>query len=584
MNFLYPIYTEQTECQDCYKCVRQCPNKAIRVENGHAMVMPELCILCGNCVTNCPAKAKHVRNDLAKTRQLFTLRKNVIVSLAPSFVSEFSEFTPEQLIAALKKIGFNAVSETAIGADFVSMQVADVLENAVKESGGKKLFLSSACPSVVEYIKFKMPEFSPYITDIASPLLAHARYLKKTYGYDNGVVFIGPCIAKKREADVWDEIDASITFCNLRKWFEAENITPQTITVTDEDCFIPQRASKGVLYPSDGGMIEAVKKYNKTDDVQMIAVSGIDQIADVLKGIEPEKLKKPLFIEFLACNGGCINGPAARKQTAMALKHVAVMDYAENVQNTISQNVRDNLPQLSGILPVEVRESDIHTETEIRAALHSVGKYSHEDELNCACCGYDTCRHFAAAMLDKHAEKTMCLSYMRKLAQKKANGLIQAIPSGAVIADKNLSIVECNKNFAKLMGREIEEMYNDLPGLEGADLSKITRLFTFFADVLDKNGPDVIERDVKENNKIFHITVFSIEKEGIAGGVIEDVTVPQVRRNRIMSQAKKVIDKNLSVVQKIAYLLGENAAETESILNSIIESFSGGENSSEKGR
>jgi hypothetical protein len=153
-----------------------------------------------------------------------------------------------------------------------------------------------------------------------------------------------------------------------------------------------------------------------------------------------------------------------------------------------------------------------------------------------------------------------------------------------VIADKNLSIVECNKNFAKLMGREIEEMYNDLPGLEGADLSKITRLFTFFADVLDKNGPDVIERDVKENNKIFHITVFSIEKEGIAGGVIEDVTAPQVRRNRIMSQAKKVIDKNLSVVQKIAYLLGENAAETESILNSIIESFSGGENSSEKGR
>ena len=382
------------------------------------------------------------------------------------------------------------------------------------------------------------------------------------------------------------------TVHSLGGWVAMADLTvgSNSVSVTSVDrSFSSTQEVKRVLYvapkPSVSSSIaSAVKKYNKTDDVQMIAVSGIDQIADVLRGIEPEKLKKPLFIEFLACNGGCINGPASRKQTAMALKHVAVMDYAENVQNTISQNVRDNLPQLSGILPVEVRESDIHTETEIRAALHSVGKYSHEDELNCACCGYDTCRHFAAAMLDKHAEKTMCLSYMRKLAQKKANGLIQAIPSGAVIADKNLSIVECNKNFAKLMGREIEEMYNDLPGLEGADLSKITRLFTFFADVLDKNGPDVIERDVKENNKIFHITVFSIEKEGIAGGVIEDVTVPQVRRNRIMSQAKKVIDKNLSVVQKIAYLLGENAAETESILNSIIESFSGGENSSEKGR
>lgn len=584
MNFLYPIYTEQTECQDCYKCVRHCPNKAIRVENGHATVIPEMCILCGICVTNCPAKAKHVRNDLAKTRQLFTLRKKVIASLAPSFISEFSEFTPRQLVAALKKIGFWAVSETAVGADLVSMQVADELEAAVKDKNGKKLFLSSACPAVVEYIKLKMPEFSPYITDIASPLLAHARYLKKVYGDENGIVFIGPCIAKKREADVWDEIDASITFSNLRKWFESENITPETVKESDEDVFVPQRAAKGALYPSDGGMMNAVKNYGKTEGVQMLCVSGIDQIPDVLNGIEPEKLKHPLFIELLSCNGGCVNGPVAKKEGATALKHIAVLDYAEDALKVVSQSVREKTPELTGILPVEYKERAVHTEDEIRAALRSVGKFSHDDELNCASCGYDTCRQFASAMLDKHAEKTMCLSYMRKLAQKKANGLIQAIPSGAVIVDKHLSIVECNKNFAKLMGREIEEMYDDLPGLEGADLSKITDLSRFFSDVLDKNGPDVIERDAKDNNKIFHITVFSIEKEGIVGAVLEDVTVPQVRRNRIMSQAKKVIDKNLSVVQKIAYLLGENAAETESILNSIIESFSGKDPDSDKGR
>ena len=184
-------------------------------------------------------------------------------------------------------------------------------------------------------------------------------------------------------------------------------------------------------------------------------------------------------------------------------------------------------------------------------------------------------------MLDKRAEKTMCLSYMRKLAQKKANGLIQAIPSGVVIADRNLNIVECNKNFAKLMGPEIEEMYNALPGLEGADLSKITALSRFFADVLDINGPDLIEREVRDGKKIFHVSVFEIGKDDCVGGVIEDITAPQVQRNRIISQAKKVIDKNLSVVQKIAFLLGENAAETESMLNSIIESFANSENESE---
>ena len=163
---------------------------------------------------------------------------------------------------------------------------------------------------------------------------------------------------------------------------------------------------------------------------------------------------------------------------------------------------------------------------------------------------------------------------MRKLAQKKANGLIKSIPSGVVIANKNLEIVECNLNFAKMMGSEAVELFDAKPGLEGASLEKIANFSRFFSDVLEINGPDVIEREVRCGKKIFHVSVFAIEKESIAGGVIEDITAPQVQRHRIVSQARKVIDKNLSVVQKIAYLLGENAAETESILNSIIQSFS----------
>jgi len=169
---------------------------------------------------------------------------------------------------------------------------------------------------------------------------------------------------------------------------------------------------------------------------------------------------------------------------------------------------------------------------------------------------------------------------MRKLAQKKANGLIQAIPSGVVIVDKNLKIVECNMNFARLMGKDIVEMYQLRPGLEGADLTRLTFAAKLFADVLTRNGPDVIERDVREGKKIFHVTVFEIEREEIAAGVIEDITVPQNQRERTISQAQKVIEKNLSVVQKIAFLLGENAAETESMLNSIIQSYGDGEEDS----
>jgi PAS domain-containing protein len=305
-----------------------------------------------------------------------------------------------------------------------------------------------------------------------------------------------------------------------------------------------------------------------------MSISGIYQIQEALDNLNPEELKTPLFMELLSCPGGCVNGPGTHSEESSAMKRVRVLDYAESSRDKISQDEIDNSPDLTGTLPVEDENQIVHTEEEIRGALRSVGKFTPVDELNCSSCGYDSCRHFATAMLDNRAEKTMCVSYMRKLAQKKANSLIKSIPSGVVIANKNLEIVECNLNFAKMMGSEATELYEAKPGLEGASLDKIANFYRFFTDVLEINGPDVIEREVRCGRKIFHVSVFAIEKESIAGGVIEDITAPQVQKHRIVSQARKVIDKNLSVVQKIAYLLGENAAETESILNSIIQSFS----------
>ncbi len=576
MSISYPIYTESTECQDCYKCIRRCPVKAIRVENGHAKVIPEMCIACGGCVTHCPNHAKHSRDDTSRAKQLFTLKKRVFVSLAPSFISEFSEFTPQQLIAALKKLGFTDISETALGADLISSKVAKELEKAAQEPDGQKLFISSACPAVVEYIKYYMPEFSPYITDLASPLLAHARYLRKTFGDDIGIVFIGPCIAKKREADVWKEIDLALTFNELRKWMQIEGIRPDTAIPygkENEQCFVPFRAARGSLYPVDGGMIQACKEYNELSDIRFMTISGINEIHDTLDGFEVNSLKSPLFMELLSCPGGCVNGPGTSHKNSGAFRRILVEEYADTANPTIADDIQKKVSSLKGTLPGNTSKQISYTEEEIRVALRSVGKYSITDELNCASCGYDTCREFAAAILDNRAEKTMCVSYMRKLAQKKANGLIRAIPSGVVIADKNLQIVECNMNFAKLMGHDVIEMYEAKPGLEGADLGKLTSACRFFSDVLALNGPEVIERDIREGKKIFHITVFAIEKEEIAAGVLEDVTAPQNQKKRTVSQARKIIDKNLSVVQKIAFLLGENAAETESMLNSIIDSY-----------
>lgn len=580
MNLLSPIYTEKTQCQDCYKCIRECPVKAIRVENGYAMVVSGLCVLCGHCVTVCPAGAKRVRDDRARAKQLLSLRERVILSLAPSFTAEFPGISPATIVNAVKRLGFYGVSETAIGADLVSSLIAQDLS----EAGPGSLFLSSACPVSVEYIKHYLPELTPYITDRASPLLAHARFLKQVYGENTGVVFVGPCIAKKREADVWSTIDSAISFQDLLDWFADAGIDladmerARVAGSTGADPlqraradFLPYPAAKGALYPVDGGMIAAVKKYPVADGVRMMTVTGLDEIDAALRGFDPASLSAPLFIELLSCPGGCVNGPLTSRETPTALKRIRLLEYAALAPDRLESGQRVDL---AGTLPVVTPTLIAHTDEEVRAALRMVGKVTLQDELNCGSCGYDTCRAFAAAMLENRAERTMCVSYMRKLAQKKANGLIRAIPSGVVICDSNLKIIECNENFARLMGSETQLMFEAKPGMEGADLERITDMSRYFRDVMASDGPDVVEHEHREGKKIFQATVFSIEKGESACGVIQDVTAPQIRRNRVISQTKRVIDKNLAVVQKIAFLLGENAAETEATLNSIIESFS----------
>ena len=192
MNFLNPIYTEKRECQDCYKCVRHCPVKAIKVEGGYASVVPELCILCGHCVEVCSNAAKRVRDDLPQARQLLALKPRVVVSLAPSYVSEFPELAPGQLIRAFKRLGFFGVSETALGAQQVSAQAAA----ALAEGGGRVLY-SSACPTVVSYLQKHRLADSQFLTGLLSPLLTHCKMLRQSFGQDIGIVFVGPRIAKK---------------------------------------------------------------------------------------------------------------------------------------------------------------------------------------------------------------------------------------------------------------------------------------------------------------------------------------------------------------------------------------------------
>jgi iron only hydrogenase large subunit-like protein len=566
MNCYYPIYTEKADCQDCYKCVRVCPTKAIRVVDGKASVIEQRCILCGECVQVCPVGAKRVRNDVERAKRLLQIHDKVIVSLAPSFVAEFKLAAPNQMIRALKKLGFYGVSETALGAEEVSAHMAKIM----REKSGK-LLISSACPTVVQLVQKYYPQYCEYLADLYSPVLAHCIQLREEYGSDIVIVFIGPCIAKKIEADHYSKLlDLVLTFNDLREWLNAEGIDPRRLETEASDHFIPRNAREGALYPIASGMIGSIHADCPVSDLSYISFSGMTEIRGVLDHLADTKNDHGIMLELLACKGGCVNGPCVEKRNEMLQKRIDVIQYAryekEEIPGIPSLNISNRYHFDS--LPAKDYSQD-----DIRRTLHGIGKYSLQDELNCGGCGYDSCRDFVRAILDGKAEKDMCVSYMRQLAHKKANALLKTMPSAVVIVDSNMQVVECNRNFSRMLGEESELVYNARPGMAGAYLEKLIPFADYFKTVLE-SGEDILDKDIHYNNQILHGSIFNIEKGRIVGGIFQDITAPAMHKSQIIAKTRSVIQKNLATVQQIAYLLGENASETEATLDSIIQSFS----------
>jgi iron only hydrogenase large subunit-like protein len=561
MERLNPIYTKERECQDCHKCIRECPVKAIRVEDGYARVVPQLCIMCGNCVLVCPSSAKRVRDDLPSAKALMTSGRKVIASLAPSFVAQYAEVRPAQLIHALKKLGFYAVSETALGAQQVSAGIYSMMR-----SEPKQIWLSSACPVVVDFIGKYHPECQPHIYGVLSPLLTHCKMLRAHYGEEIAIVFIGPCIAKKTEAEQHPELlDTVLTFEDLDKWLLEEDIALTKIAETPDDRFQPDEAQEGALYPIDGGMVPVTAGNREANSSQYMAFSGLANVEQALKGIAEWKPEHNIFFELTACAGSCVNGPKAAHNISVARRRYEILHYAKpsaEFPRTLSLGIDRQYTSS----PVARNE---YSELQMQEALRTVGKYSAEDELNCGGCGYDSCRDFAHALIAKNAERMMCATYTRKLAQKKANALLQKMPSAVVIVNDDLKIIESNLNFVHLFADQDVESAS----LEGSALDAVIPFSYLFRRVLD-SGEDIVGHDIRYQRSILNTSIFTIEPHSVLCGIFQDITKPIFQKEQIIGRAREVIQKNLKTVQQIAYLLGENAADSEIILNSIVRSFS----------
>ena len=562
-----PIYTEKTRCQDCYKCVRQCPVKAIQVNDGSAVVRHDLCIFCGRCIEVCPVKAKKLRSDTARAKQMLELNSVVWVSLAPSFPAEF-DVSQDALIHALKKLGFTGVSETSIGARIISDRISSRMEK------GDKKIISSACPTVKELIRKYQPDLVPYLSDLVTPLHAHADYLKSEFGDSIKVIFIGPCISKKLEAD--DEMnpaDLALTFIELRDWLAEENIVLSEPEESED--FYPEDYENAAEFAIEGGMLNSIKRDVTTVDAGLISFSGISNIRDTFQDIAGIAENETVFLEYLACDGGCISGKGMTSCGSYIKRRLDVLNYHQSCVSDSRKNstkITDSLV-IEQEITAEPIVSGKYSEEKISEVLYALEKFSIENEINCSGCGYNSCRDFAEAVLDGKAEKSMCVTHMRKIAEKKSNALMKALPLGVVITDSRKKILECNEKFLRSFS-DIDLDMNDKMerNIAGLDLETFISDTELFCSIQNSKS-SMLEGRLRFKDKVFRMFVFRIGQEKMIGAIFQDITSPAVRRETIIRKTEEVIEKNLKSVQQIASLLGENAAETQLILNSLIDTY-----------
>ena len=550
---------KKSNCKNCYKCIRHCPVKSIRFSGNQAHIVGNECILCGQCFVVCPQNAKEIAGETERAEVLINSGAPVIASVAPSFIANYDGVGFGELKAALKKLGFADAEETAVGATIVKREY----ERLLKEEH-RNILISSCCHSVNLLIQKYYPSCLPYLADVLSPMQAHCEDIKRR-NPNAKTVFIGPCVAKKDEADYYTGItDAALTFEELTEWFERKGITlNKALDKSDE--------SLARFFPTTGGILKTMEK-NMLPDYTYIAIDGVENCMAALHDIEEGNINN-CFIEMSACAGSCIGGPVMEKYHRMPVRdYAAVAAYAGKKDFTVDQpdelTLRKNLEYIGRKLPYP-------SESEIRDALHKMGKLKPEDELNCGSCGYNTCREKAVAIIQGKAEVSMCLPFLKERAENFSDNIINNTPNGIVVLNDKYEVQQINRAALKLMNIPRESDVMGEPIIRILDPKP-------FMDV-QRTGKAVRDEKVylAEYDKYVEQTIVLDKEYKALICIMRDVSDEEQQKQRkeelsrqTVETADKVVDKQMRIVQEIASLLGETAAETKIALTKLKEFMS----------
>lgn len=549
---------KKSNCKNCYKCIRHCPVKSIRFSGNQAHIVGNECILCGHCFVVCPQNAKQIVDETEKVKVLLQSGNPVFVSIAPSFAANYDGVGISAMRSALKQLGFFDVEETAIGATIVKNEYERMLKEDERD-----IIISSCCHSINLLIQKHFPAELKYLADVVSPMQAHCLNIKERYP-DAKTVFIGPCVAKKDEAEHYSGIvDAVLTFEELTAWFKESDIELKR----EMDSDIQSRAR---FFPTTGGILKTMK----TDGpgYTYLALDGVENCIAALKDIESGKIHK-CFIEMSACVGSCVGGPVMEKYHRLPVHdYMAIANFAGEKDFDVKQPESYNLKKEFEFIE---RKLQAPTEQEITEILRQMGKMKPSDELNCGSCGYDSCREKAIAIYQGKAEISMCLPYLKDKAESFSDNIVNNTPNGIIVLNEKLEVQQINAAAREIMNiRSSSDILGD----------QVVRILDpgVFMEVLQSGRDSKPQRlYLAEYKKYVEQTVIYDGSYHLLICIMRDVTDEESQREkkevisrRTIETADKVVDKQMRIVQEIASLLGETAAETKIALSKLKESIS----------
>ena len=548
---------KKSNCKNCYKCIRHCPVKAIRFSGNQAHIIGNECILCGQCFVVCPQDAKEIVNEVEKAKVLLQSGDPVVVSIAPSFIANYDGVGIDAMRVALKKLGFYDAEETAIGATIVKNEYERMLEEEDRD-----IVISSCCHSVNLLIQKYFPVALEYLADVMSPMQAHCQDIKKRIP-NAKTVFVGPCVAKKDEAEYYHGIvDAVLTFEELSEWLKEEKIELEAIQDNNDN-------SRARFFPTTGGVL---KTMNEVKGYTYVAIDGVENCIQVLKDIEKGKIHK-CFIEMSSCVGSCVGGPVIEKyhHTSNIKDYIEVASYAGDKDFEVTQ---PKMIELKKVFAYIEQKNAQPSEIEISNILRQMGKFKPSQELNCGSCGYNTCREKAIAIIQGKAEISMCLPYLKDKAESFSDTIVNNSPNGLIVLNEQLEVQQINKSARRIMNIRSE---SDILG------DQVIRVLdpSLFMQVLS-TGRDVRDERVylAEYNRYVEQTVVHDKDSHLLISIMRDVTDQEKEREKkedisrqTVEVADKVVEKQMRIVQEIASLLGETAAETKIALAKLKESI-----------